>query len=125
MGNRARLRWLEGRIAASLGQPERAEEAFKFAHRFFSERAIDIEAASACLDLALLYARANRVSEIKQLAAEIVPVFQRQGLDREVMAALILFQHAAEKEIATLGLLQEIASYLKRTQEQPGAASRS
>lgn len=124
-GNIARLRWLEGRIAASLDQDERAEQAFNFARKFFSDRAIDVEAATACLDLALLYARGGRTAELKGLAAEMVPVFQRQGLDREILAALLLFQHAAEKEIATLGLLEEIASYLKRTQEHSKASKPS
>ena len=117
----ARARWLEGRIAVSLDREEEAEEAFQFAREFFAERAIDIESAMACLDLALLYARQGQTVKLKRLAAEMVPIFERQGLDRQVMAALILLQHAAEKEIATLGLVQEIASYVKRTQEQLGS----
>ncbi len=112
----ARARWLEGRIAASLGQDKTAEDAFIFVRKFFTDRAVSIEAAAACFDLALLYCRQDRIQELKRLATEMVPIFERQGLDRQVMAALILFQHAAEKEIVTLGLVQEIVAYVKRTQ---------
>ena len=113
----ARARWLEGRIAASLERESEAEEAFQFARKYFSDRAIDIESASACLDLALLYAGQGSSAKLKELVVEMVPIFERQGLESQVMAALILLKHAAEKEIATLGLVQEIVSYVKRTQE--------
>ncbi len=115
----ARVRWLEGRIADSQDQFERAEEAYQEVQRCFLERGADAEAATVCLELALLYARQGRNDEVRQVARQMLPLFQRERLDREVMAAVILFHHAAEKEFATLGLIEEIAKYLKRTRENP------
>jgi tetratricopeptide (TPR) repeat protein len=117
--NLARVRWTEGNIAASQGHVEVAESAFEEARRFFLTRESDLDAALICMDMAVFYMRQNRTDKVKMLAEEMVPVFRRQGLDREVMAALILFQHAAEREIATLGLIEEIAKYLQRACQNP------
>jgi tetratricopeptide (TPR) repeat protein len=115
--NLTRMRWVEGSIYASLEKDQQAEEAFLEVSRVFRERGMDYDQGLACLDLALVYAKANRTDKIRELAGEMLSIFRSQRLGREVMAALILFQHAAEREIATLGLIQEIVSYLNRTQQ--------
>jgi len=115
--NMMRMRWVEGSIFASLGKEQQAEDAFLEVSQAFCERGMDYDQGLVCLDLALLYAKANRTDKIRDLAGEMLPIFRSHRLGREVMAALILFQHAAEREIATLGLIQEIVSYLNRTQQ--------
>ena len=115
----ARARWTEGRIAATMERSEDAEAAFEEARQFFSSREADLDAAGVCMDMAVLFMKENRTDKVKKLAEEMIPIFRRQGLDREVMAALILFQHAAEREIATLGLLEEITKYLQRASQSP------
>jgi hypothetical protein len=44
----------------------------------------------------------------------MLPVFRSRDVPREALAALIVFQQAAEMEQLTLGLVEEVASYLKR-----------
>lgn len=114
----ARARWTEGRIAVSLDRVDEAEAAFEEVREFFENREGEVDAALVCLELAMLYARKNDTAKVKALAREVVPAFRRQDLGQEVMAALILFQHAAEKELVTLGLLQEIVQYLERASAQ-------
>ena len=115
--NLIRAQWVEGRILASLGRTHDAEAAYQDVRKQFGERGLDHEQGMVCLDLAVLYAEENRNDKIRQLAAEMLPLFRSHNLGREVIAALILFQHAAEREIATLGLIREISSYLKRAQQ--------
>jgi hypothetical protein len=50
----------------------------------------------------------------------MLPIFRSLEVHREAMAALIVFQQAAEEERATLGLVEEIAAYLRRAARDPG-----
>jgi tetratricopeptide (TPR) repeat protein len=119
----AKMRWTEGRIFSSLGQIEESESAYLEALKFFSDRDVEIDAALVCLDLAVLYIEGNRTEHVKNLAQRMLPVFSGEGFAREVMAALILFQHAAERELATLGLVQEISKYVQRAFRVPGSTT--
>jgi hypothetical protein len=109
-----RLTWAEGRIALGLGRLGAAEAAFRDAQREFFERGMGYDAALASLDLAILYAQEERTVELKQLASEILPVFQSREVHREAMAILLMFQHAAEEESLTLELARRLADSLKR-----------
>jgi hypothetical protein len=61
---------------------------------------------------------------VKGLAAEIVEVFAAQ-VHREALAALLLFQRAADQETATVSLAREVAAMLERarTSDQPSHAT--
>jgi tetratricopeptide (TPR) repeat protein len=117
--DRWRLRWTEGKVAASLGRCDEAEEAFRELRRTFLEDGIAFEAALVSLELAALYMRQRRIEETKRLAAEILPIFQSREVYREALAALIVFQRAAEMEQLTVGLVEEIASYLQQARGNP------
>jgi tetratricopeptide (TPR) repeat protein len=122
--NLVRLRWLEGKIALGLGELERAEALFQEVRRDLLAQEIGFDAALLSLDLAGVYARQGRSAEMRRLAGEILPIFQSCAVEREVMAALIVFQQAAEMERVTLDLVQELAESLRRCRETPGARSR-
>lgn len=81
--------------------------------------AIAFDAAQACLDLAQVYLRQARPAEVKRLASQIVAVFRAQRVHREALAAVILFQEAAEQDRVTVELAQKLSSYLRRAQHQP------
>lgn len=119
--NLLRLRWLEGQAAQALGQRDRAEAAYVEVIAGFQAHEIPYDAAVASLELATLYAEQGRTTEIKQLALEMLPVFQALEIQRETIAALILFRQAAEAETASLALIQHIAGFLKRAQHDPTA----
>jgi tetratricopeptide (TPR) repeat protein len=114
-----RLRWLEGRIAAALGQLDEAEQAFLEVSEAFIEDRIAFDAALVSLDLAALYAREGRTAEVKRLATETLPIFQSCDIHREAIAALIVFQNAAEMEQLSLGLVEEVSSFLQRVRTNP------
>ncbi|HEV7518247.1 MAG TPA: hypothetical protein VGR07_18260 [Thermoanaerobaculia bacterium] len=109
-----RLRWVEGRVALGRGERETAEAALRDVQREFFERRMGYDAALVSLDLAALYAREGRTAELKSLAGEIMPVFESREVNREAIAALLMFQHAAAEERLTANLARELAAFLKR-----------
>ncbi len=114
-----RLRWLEGRIARDLGRLDPAETALREARDGFVERGIGFDAARVSLDLATVYLQQGRTGELKQLAAEMVPVFESRDVHQEALAALLLFRQAADAEEVTLSLLERMSDYLQRARRNP------
>ncbi|HEX3128655.1 MAG TPA: hypothetical protein VH394_15085 [Thermoanaerobaculia bacterium] len=111
-----RLRWMQGTIAAALGRPAEAEEVFLELIESFTEDRVAYDVALVSLELAALYARQGRTADVKRLAAEILPIFQSCEVHREALAALIVFQKAAEMEQLSLGLVEEVSTFLQRVQ---------
>jgi hypothetical protein len=67
----------------------------------------------ASLDLALLYLREGRTAEVQPLAAEMVALFESRDVHREALAAVHLFQEAAQREEVTAGVVREVAGRLE------------
>ena len=114
-----RRSWLEGHLARSAGALETAESCYEAARDGFLSMGIGYDAALAALDLALLYAEQGRTAELKQVAEEIVPIFEAQDVHREAAAALMLFQDAVRAEQVTLRYLVELSRYLERARLDP------
>lgn len=115
-----RLRWTEACIEAGHGHIESAEATLReVQHEFFARR-MGYDAALVSLDLAILYVRQGRTAELKRLAVEIMPAFESREVHREAMAALIMFQHAAEEEKLTVKLAQHLAAFLYRERRSGG-----
>lgn len=114
------MRWVEGRIAAGLGDRERARRAFEEVRREMGRRGMGYDTALVSLELAALELEEGRTSEVKELAREMVAVFRAQEVQREALAALLLFRRAALKERATAGLAREVAEFLNRLRHEPG-----
>jgi tetratricopeptide (TPR) repeat protein len=114
-----RVVWLEGLIATGLGRLDEAEAAFLSVRRHFFEEGNGYDAAMASLDLALLYLKARRTAELRQLAEELQPVFEAENLHGEARAALILFQAAVREERVTVKLVEDLAKYLKKARTDP------
>ena len=111
------------RIASGLGDLELAETAFREVQQEFFDRHMGYDAALVSLDLAVLYANEGRTQELKQLAAELMPVFESRDVHREAIAALLMFQHAAEEERLTAQLAQQLAASLRRERRIPVKAT--
>jgi tetratricopeptide (TPR) repeat protein len=118
--NLLRLQWLEGKIATSLGHLDEAELLLQEVRRELIEREIGLDSALLSLDLARIYARQRRGAEMRKLAEEMLPIFQSRDVHREAIAALLVFQKAAEMERVTLGLVQELSEYLKECRVPSG-----
>jgi tetratricopeptide (TPR) repeat protein len=114
-----RLAWLRGMIARGLGDLEQAESHFLAARRGFQQAGIAYDMALVSLELAGVYLAQRRAEEVKDLAMEMVAEFRRQGVGREVLSAVILFQEAAKLERVTLAWLQKLIDYLPRAQRDP------
>ncbi len=117
--NLLRLRWLEGQVARGLQRLEQAEAAFREVGDAFVELGIEYDAALVSLDLAAVFAQQGRTSEMRQLAQEMLLFFESRQLHREAMAAYLVFCSAAQIEQAGLGLVQEIAAFLKQARHTP------
>jgi tetratricopeptide (TPR) repeat protein len=120
-----RLRWTEAKVAASLGRLAEAEAAFLEVRQTFLDGSLAFDAALISLDLAALYLRQGRLKETKRLAAEILPVFRSREVHRDALAAVIVFQRAADMEHLSLGLVEDIAARLRRARDEPGPRSRA
>jgi tetratricopeptide (TPR) repeat protein len=115
-----RVRWVEGRIATGLGDRERARRAFEEVRREMGRRGMGYDTALVSLELAALELEEGRTAEVKELAREMVAVFRAQEVQREALAALLLFRRAALKERATAGLARDVAEFLNRARHEPG-----
>jgi hypothetical protein len=71
------------------------------------------------LDLALVYMKQGRVSDVRKIAEEMHPVFESQEVHREALAALLLFQQAAREERLTADRIETFIGYLKRARTNP------
>ena len=107
--DRLRIRWFEGNLARDTGNAAAAEEALLAARQSFIEMGMPYEAALVSLDLAVLYAEQGRSSETRELAREMLPIFQSQDVGREALATLMLFQQAALADSLTARLAREVA----------------
>lgn len=107
-----RLRWVEAQVLLGLGHDARAEAGFLEVRKGFLEQGIGYDAAAVSLELAVLYLRQGRTAEIKELAAEMLPIFQSRDVHQEAVAALMLFRRAAEMETLTVRRVEEIAKTL-------------
>jgi tetratricopeptide (TPR) repeat protein len=112
--DRLRIRWVESRILAGLGDRDRAWQALLTVRTELIAEAIPYDAALATLELAVLYLEEGNVSEVKALASEMVAVFREQEVPREALASLLAFQRAAALETATVDLAREVAAFLER-----------
>jgi tetratricopeptide (TPR) repeat protein len=108
-----RLSWLRGKIAAGLGETAEAERLFRETRDGFARQGNGYDAAMASLDLAFLYLREGRTAEVQPLAAEMVALFEARDVHREALAAVRLFQEAAQREEVTAGMVRELSGRLE------------
>jgi tetratricopeptide (TPR) repeat protein len=115
-----RILGLEGRIAAGLGQLGQALPLLTEARRRFAGEKMFFDVALLLLEEAVLLLRRGQPREVKRLAGELTSVFEAQGVHREALAALQLFQQAAEREQASEELAQGLLRYLLRARHDQG-----
>ena len=123
--NLIRLQWLEGQLNLSLGKTDEAETLLLAVREAFIGKRIPYDVALVSLDLAAVYAEQARTADMKRLAGEMLPIFQSLGIHREAIAAVLVFQQAAEMEAVSSGLIKELAAYFQRASKEPGLAFRA
>lgn len=120
--NLVRLQWAEARIAFGLGHNEDAESHFRQVQREFLHRGMAYDAALVSLDLAVVYAQEGRNDELRQLALEIIPIFEAQDVYREALAAMLMFQNACKEDRLTIELVHQIAMLLEQSRQPKSLA---
>lgn len=112
--------WLQGRIAAGQGRTGEARSFLAQARREFAARGMSYDVALALLEEAALLLADGRMMEVKGLAGELAVAFDSKGVHREVLAALRLFQQAAEMEEATAELARRVLRFLYLARHDQG-----
>lgn len=115
-----RRAWVEGQIAAGLGEDESALERFESTRSGYLELELPYDAAMVALDLAELRLRGGEIREVELLAEEMVDVFERIEVHRETGRALALLGRAAAAETLTIELIRQLRAYLLRARSEPG-----
>ena len=118
-GTLLRRRWLEGHIAANLGEVDAALTILQEVRSIFIEEERAFDHALVTLNLAEVLLSVGRTAEVKRLAEEMYPIFRSQEVHRQALAALVLFKQAAMTEAATVSLAQQVADYLTRARNNP------
>ncbi|MDP9120396.1 MAG: hypothetical protein M3O15_03365 [Acidobacteriota bacterium] len=111
--------WLEGRVAAGLGRPGEGAAAFEQVRQEFRERGMAYDYGLVTLELAALHLAQGRNAEVRELAPQLVWIFEVNGIHREALAALRLFRQAALEERLTGELARRMVRYLYRAQDNP------
>jgi tetratricopeptide (TPR) repeat protein len=118
-----RMTWLEGRIRLVLDDLESAEALLTDVRCRMIELGQAYDAALVSLDLAQVYARQRRGTEMRQLASEMLPIFQSREIRREALSAVLVFQKAAEIDGVTLGVLQQLRDIFREGRSTPNLRS--
>jgi tetratricopeptide (TPR) repeat protein len=114
-----RLRWMEARILAGLGDAGRAEPAFRQAREAFAARGQVYPAALVGLDLAAMLARAGRVEDVHALAEEMIATFRALRIAREAVATLLVLQRACRTGGQVLEVIEIAVTFLRDLERQP------
>jgi len=103
-----RLRWTEGRIAAGLADFTNAAALLLEVRHGFEARGIGFDAALVTLELAVVYARQNRSTDVMALAGEMLPLLEANGVQREALVVVSLFVEAAADGRLTAELAEQV-----------------
>ena len=115
----ARVRWLEGTVAAGLGRGAEAVASLDEVRRFFASRRIAFDMALVTLELSILHLGAGHYPKVRELSREAATLFEQHGNHPHVVAALKLFMAAAEREQVTADLAHKLIAYIQSARRHP------
>lgn len=102
-------------ILSSKIQWPKALQLLSEARRRFAAEKMFYDVALAMLEESILLLGQNRADDVKSLTLNLAEVFGAQGINREALAALRLFQRAVEKKVATAELARQVLDFLFRS----------
>jgi len=114
-----RLRWLDGRIYAGLGDLGRAERELLATRQGFEAAGSPYDAALVSLDLAAVWLRQRKTSQVRLLVDEMIATFRALRIGREAVAALLLLREARDGDEPTLERVRAVALLLAELERQP------
>ncbi len=107
-----KLRWLEGKVAAGLGELSRAEPAFIEVRAGMAEAGLTYHSALAGLDLAAVWFRQGKIGAVQVLVEELIDTFKARKIAREALMALALLRDAYQAQALSLHLIQRVSQLL-------------
>ncbi len=114
-----RVRWLESRILAGLGEAEAAAATMEQAVEGFITLTLFYDAALSLLDLALIRARQGQFSKVLGALSAATPIVRALGVRREEVAATLL-RRVVDLEAAVTLLPQAIRALRRRGERHGG-----
>ncbi|HVR07600.1 MAG TPA: hypothetical protein VMW75_06085 [Thermoanaerobaculia bacterium] len=114
-----RVRWLEGRIHAGLGELERAERELLATRQGLAAAGNPYRTALVALDLAAVWLRQGKTKQVRQLVEEMIATFRALRIAREAVAALLILRQACDRDEATLDRVRTVAMLLTELERQP------
>jgi tetratricopeptide (TPR) repeat protein len=118
--NALRIAWQEGRLLRDLGHLRAAEAALLRSREGFVERDLLYEVAVVSLDLSEVHLQLGELEKLHEAVAQMVPIFQSLGVDREMLAALLQLQKADQQSRQAFELIRFLRSRLEQLgQRQP------
>jgi hypothetical protein len=118
--NELKVRWLEGHIAAGLQELDHAESALRQVKEGFEELGLGYKAALAGLELGAVWLRQDRLEAAAEMALECSDVFLAMGIQRELVASILVLRKAAETRGLTLALLNQVIDTLQEAERGSG-----
>jgi tetratricopeptide (TPR) repeat protein len=115
-----RLHWVEGKIAARLGELAEAESIFAQLWDELHARGLHQEVVLVTIDLAQVLTAKGETARAAELASQCFSIMQRWGLHRDALAAWLVFQDALAQGSALSSLFERIGGYYRRYWFRPG-----
>lgn len=119
--NQIRLRWEEARIDAGLERTERAAKVFREVREGFTSVNRAYDAALASLDLAAVLLAQGKSAEAEEVAREAAKIFVALKIEREALASILLLRSSFDLGIVTRAMVEEVARFLRRAENDPNA----
>jgi tetratricopeptide (TPR) repeat protein len=121
--NEYRLFWLEGKIAIGLREYGKAEAKLNTARLAFLHVDQTYDAALVSLDLAWIYAKEGRRSQVAWLVDQMLRTFRSLGIARESIASLLLLKKSCEQQRpieALCGQIEALAKLMPELRQKKG-----
>ncbi|HYN22061.1 MAG TPA: tetratricopeptide repeat protein [Thermoanaerobaculia bacterium] len=118
--NLIKLRWVEGKIAAGLGEHPRAVAALREARAEFESMNLSYHAALVSLDLTSILLETGKTGEARELVGQMIAIFRSRRIAREVLAALLMLKRSLDGDRDSLELLRTVRGYFQRLEARPG-----
>lgn len=115
-----RLHWLEAKISHNLGKLAEAESTLQQLWEEFRTRNLNHELLLVSIDLAETFARKGEPARAAELVQECYPLLVAWGLQKDALAAWLVFQDAlARGQVG--GIFRRVREYYYRHWTRPGA----
>ncbi len=117
--NAVKLRWLEAQISSGLKDWAYAEKLLGEVRQAFAEESMGFHAALASLDLALVWMHLGRYEDATEVVLEAHDIFVKFRIQREAFGSMMVLKEAFERQLGTIGLLEEAVEFLRRWYVNP------